>query len=308
MAFGTFDSICKEVGFPICSVIGRANATLSFERGVLPLCYARPVEIANTMIFQMANAFVHFGAIVVFLIIIFNVKSKYTAIGRSEFYSFICLNLVLLIFSLVVDCGVSPPASSSFAYFVALQLGLTSAVCISLLYNGIVCFQYWEDGSKKSMWAHHFICFAWFAVTFVVAIVTFKAWTHDLDNRKTTAIFVVAYVMNAVILVMYVISQLILVFFALDSKWHLGAIALFTFFFVAGQLLTYLIGKKVCEGTQHYLDGLVVGSLGNLFAVMMVYKFWDMITAEDLEFSVANVEQGVPTFQQMEKRNSGYFY
>jgi len=41
---------------------------------------------------------------------------------------------------------------------------------------------------------------------------------------------------------------------------------------------------------------------------MMIYKFWDMITVDDLEFSVANVEHGVTAFGgDDEKRGSTIF-
>ena len=40
------------------------------------------------MIFQIGNAFVHFGGLIILLIIIFNVRAKYTAIGRKEMLFF----------------------------------------------------------------------------------------------------------------------------------------------------------------------------------------------------------------------------
>lgn len=308
MTFGSFTSICQKTNLPLCSVVGTANATSAFPVGIVSHCYARPVELANTMIFQVGNAFMHFGSLLVFLIIIFNIRSKYTAIGRSELLSYFYLNILLAIASLVVDCGVSPPLSGSYAYFVSLQLGMAAAVCISLLYNGIVCFQFWEDGLRKSLAGLWAVSFAWFATNFVVSLVTFKSWGGALDNRATTVLFVVVYVLNAVILAMYVVSQLILVFFALDSYWYLGAILLFTFFFVVGQVLLYVFNNQVCEGTGHYTDGKFFATVCNIFANMMVYKFWDMITTEDLEFSVANVEQGVNAFgDNNEKRYSLYF-
>lgn len=238
--------------------------------------------------------------------IIFNIRSKYTAIGRSELLSYYYLNIVLAICSLVVDCGVSPPSTSSYPYFVAVQLGVSSAVCMCLLYNGIVCFQFWEDGLRKSLLAMWVVTALWFVVNFIVALITFKSWGTSLNNRTTTTLFVVTYVLNAVILAVYVISQLILVFFALDSYWYLGAIFMFSFFFVVGQVLLYVFNNQICEGTSHYTDGKFFATVCNLFANMMVYKFWDMITTEDLEFSVANVEQGVAAFGDHEKRYSLY--
>ncbi|KAK6201415.1 chitin synthase III catalytic subunit [Scheffersomyces amazonensis] len=309
MTFGSFDEICLKTSLPLCSVLGSVNTTSTFQVGILPECYARSVELANTMIFQIGNAFVHFGGLGTFLIIIYNIRAKYTAIGRTEMLYFLYLLICLTISSLIVDCGVSPPSSSSYAYFVSLQLGFTSAVCACLLFNGLLCFQFWEDGTRKSMWTLRIVTFLWFAINFIVSIITFKSWGTSLDNRDTTALFIVSYIINAIILFFYVVSQIILVIFALDNYWPLGSIFLGVFFFVAGQIITYIFTIDICRGLSHYVDGLFFGSLCNIFSVMMIYKFWDSITTDDLEFSVANVEQGVHAFGggDDEKRHSGFF-
>lgn len=308
MAFGSFDHVCDKASFPLCSVLGAVNQTSFFSRGIVAECYARPVELANTMIFQIGNAFVHFGALVVTLIIIFHVRAKYTAIGRTEMLHFFYVFLALVVSLLVVDCGVSPPSSDSYAYFVAIQLGLVLAFCMSLLYNGLICFQFWEDGSRTSMWTLRGVSFGWFLANFFVALFTFKQWNTSLDDRKTMALFVLTYVLNAVLIAAYVVSQIVLVLFALNSYWPLGAILLGAFFFAAGQIIVYGFSTRVCEGAKHYVDGLFFASVCNIFAVMMIYKYWDMITTDDLEFSVAAVEQGVRTFGgEDEKRQSGFF-
>lgn len=295
MTFGHFDGICGKTSLPLCLVLGSVNSTSPFTRGVVPECYARSVELANTMIFQLGNAFIHFGSLVVLLIIIVNVRAKYTAIGRLEMLSFFYLMLGLVVSSLIVDCGVAPPLSTTYAYFVSLQIGFASAVCISLLFNGILCFQFWEDGSGKSIWSLRVIAVIWGAVNFILCLVTFKGW-GSLTNRSTVPLFVVTYILNALLLAAYVVSQIILVIFALDTYWPLGAIVLEVFFFVVGQVITYVFSQTICNKASHYIDGLFIGSLCNLFTVMMIYKFWDMITTDDLEFSVANVEQGVQAF------------
>ena len=309
MGFGSFEAICGKTGLPLCSVVAPlADHGLSyFSKGIVAECYSRPVELANTMIFQIGNAFIHIGTLIILLIIIFNVRSKYTAIGRSEMLSFFYLYMALTISSLVVDCGVSPPGSESYPYFVSLQLGLVSAVCICLLYNGILCFELWEDGSMLSRLGLHSICIAWFVVNFILSLATFKSW-GSLSNSDTTGVFVVTYILNAVILVAYVISQLSMVLFALKSYWNLGAIMLFSFFFIVGQLLVYVFNNEICNRLTHYVDGIFFGSMCNLFAIMMVYKYWDMITSEDLEFSVANMDGGVTQFTDLpEKTHSNLF-
>ncbi|RCK60688.1 Chitin synthase export chaperone [Candida viswanathii] len=287
MAFGSFDDICNKTALPLCSVVGAVNQSAFFQRGIVPDCYARSVELANTMIFQIGNAFVHFGGLLILLIIIFNVRAKYTAIGRKEMLYFLYLLIGLIVSSLIVDCGVSPPSSASYAYFVAVQIGIASAVCACLLYNGILYFQFWEDGTSKSMWGLRIVTFIWFAVNFIIALITFKHWNTALDFRRTTTMFVFAYVMNAVILAVYVVSQMILGVFALRNYWSLGAILLGIFFFVAGQVIAYGFSDQICRGAAHYIDGIFIASACNVFTFMMIYKFWDMITQDDLEFSVA---------------------
>ncbi|CAI5757357.1 unnamed protein product [Candida verbasci] len=308
MSFGSFDHICNKTALPLCSVVGAVNQTAFFQRGIVPDCYARSVELANTMIFQVGNAFVHFGGLIILLIIIFNVRAKYTAIGRAEMLQLFYLLIGLIVSSLIVDCGVSPPSSSSFVYFVSLQIGIASAVCSCLFYNGLLCFQFWEDGTRRSMWILRTICVVWFIINFIVSLITFKHWNTGLDYRKTTALFVVSYILNAIILLAYVVSQVTLVIFALDSYWPLGSICLGIFFFVAGQILTYVFSDQICRGASHYVDGLFFGSVCNVFTIMMVYKYWDSITNDDLEFTVANVEQGVHEFGDDEKRNSSMFF
>lgn len=306
--FGNFTTICERTSIPLCTVIGAVPGATVFEKGVIAPCYARPVELANTMIFQVGNAFVHFGGLLVLLLMLYNVNSKYTAIGRKEMLYFFYLIFALIVMSLVVDCGVSPPSSGSYPYFVAIQLGLASAVCAALLFNGIVYFQFWEDGTRKSMIWMYLITFCWFAVNFLVAIITFKSWGTSLNYDNTTGIMVVSFLLNGIIVVAYIVSQVVLVLFALRNFWLLGAISLGVFFFAAGQVLTYGFSQQICNGAKHYIDGLFFGSLCNVFAIMMVYKYWDMITSDDLEFSIANVEQGVNAFGYDEKRASSIYF
>ena len=308
MGFGSFESICNKTAFPLCLVVGSVDPKLDFARGIVPLCYARLVEIANTMIFQVGNAFVHFALLIVLLIIIFHVRSRYTAIGRREMLDFFYLCIGLVISTLVVDCGVSPHLLGSYAYFVAVQLGFAGSVCLCMLLNGLLCFQFWEDGLRTLVWLLRAALFGWFAVNFVVAIITFEGWGTSLNDRKTGAMFAISFLINAIIVFAYVVLQIVLVVFALRLYWLLGAILLGVFFFVVGQVITYAFSEQVCRGCSHYIDGTFFGLLCNLFAIMMIYKYWDMITVDELEFLVASVEHGVKTFGASDaKRSSGFF-
>ncbi|CEP21852.1 CHS7 [Cyberlindnera jadinii] len=302
MAFGDFNSLCHNTPLPLCQVV-KATTSEQFthlNEGIIPECYARPIDVANTVIFQIGNAFVNIGALVIMIIIIYNVRSKYTAIGRLEMLFFFYLILALIVATLVVDCGVSPPGTGSYPYFVALQLGLASASCWCLMICGFLGFRMWEDGTKKSMWFLRLSTLAFFILTFVISLITFNDWilNNTIDSEHTTGLFVVIYVFNAIFLAIYIVSQILLALLVIKNYWVVGVIGLAVASFIIGQVLMYACSKPICEGVNHYIDGLFFGSLCNLFSIMMLYKFWDMTTDDDLEFSISIDKDGAVLFAE----------
>src|SRR5277367_5985816 len=138
MAFGDFTSICQQSAIPLCALVGPTNP-ISNSASILPTCYARSIELANTIIFQTAVDFMHLIALGMTVIMILHVRSKFTAVGRKEITTFFYIYMCLTIFSLILDAGVVAPGPTGvYPYFVAIQCGLTSALCMCLLINGFV--------------------------------------------------------------------------------------------------------------------------------------------------------------------------
>lgn len=302
MSFGQFTGICNGTSLPLCQVVSPQTneVLLDLNAGILPKCYARPIELANTMIFQIGNAFVNIGALIILIIILYNIRSKYTAIGRLEMSIYYDIVLGLTISSLIVDCGVSPPGSGSYPYFVAIQLCLTSASCWCLMICGFLGFRFWEDGTRKSLYFIRISSFLIASITFIISILTFKEWIKNgsLDRTNTVGLFITVYILNAIFLFIYIISQIILALFILRNYWVLGVIALAVISFVVGQVIVYALSDPICQALNHYLDGIFFGSLSNLFAYMMLYKFWDMTTDDDLEFSISINKDGEVYYDQ----------
>lgn len=173
--------------------------------------------------------------------------------------------------SLILDSGVVPPGTAPYPYFVAVQNGLTSALCISLLINGFVGFQLYEDGTTLSVWLLRSVSFAFFIITGLVSLATFKSWA-GLGPTHTVGMFVVLYLVSGIALVVYAIMQVLLVVNTLQDRWPLGDIAFGAFFLVIGQVILYVFSTTICNAVQHYLDGLFFATICNLLAVMMVYK------------------------------------
>ena len=194
-------------------------------------------------------------------------------IGRKEIATFFYIYMLLTMTSLILDAGVSPPGSGSFPYLVAIQNGFASALCTCLLINGFVGFQLYEDGTRQSVWLIRGCSALMFLVSGAVSIFTFKD-KAGLGPQNTIGLFVVLYVFNAIAVLIYVVSQIILVANTLQDRWPLGDIAFGVFFFVVGQVLLYVFSDSICNGAQHYLDGLFFATMCNLLAVMMVYKVY----------------------------------
>ncbi|KAF2489692.1 chitin synthase export chaperone [Lophium mytilinum] len=284
MGFGDFHTICNKVSIPLCSVVGPPSG-LTGAVGIQAACYSRSIELANTIIFQAAADFMHILALTMTVVMIIHVRSKFTAVGRKEITSFFYIYMILTIFSLILDAGVVPPASGSYPYFVAAQSGLTSALLMCLMINGFVGFQLYEDGTTLSVWLLRLSSLAWFIIVGAISLLTFKGWA-GLGPTKTAALFVTLYIINAIFLFVYVVTQVILVVNTLQDLWPLGDIIFGVFFFVIGQVILYVFSDTICDHVQHYLDGLFFATICNLLGVMMVYKYWDSVTREDLEFSV----------------------
>ncbi|KAF2087789.1 hypothetical protein K490DRAFT_65069 [Saccharata proteae CBS 121410] len=283
MGFGDFTSLCLKAPIPLCSMVGPSSITGG--TGIQANCYARTIDLANTLIFESAADFMHILALIMTAIMIIHVRSKFTAVGRKEIITFFYIYMLLTVFSLILDSGVVPPGSGAFPYFAAAQNGLSSALCTSLLINGFVGFQLYEDGTTLSVWLLRLSSLVMFVISGAVSLLTFKGW-GGLGPNNTVGLFVVVYILNAICLLVYLVMQLMLVLNTLQDRWPLGHIFFGVFFFVIGQVILYVFSDTICDGASHYLDGLFFATICNLLGVMMVYKYWDSITKEDLEFSV----------------------
>lgn len=86
MSFRGFDTICQKAAIPLCSLVGPASS-ISGSTGIIPNCYARNIELANTIIFEGAAAFMHVIALFMTVIMILHVRSKFTAVGENIYIS-----------------------------------------------------------------------------------------------------------------------------------------------------------------------------------------------------------------------------
>ncbi|CAG8703450.1 2000_t:CDS:2 [Ambispora leptoticha] len=280
MSFGDFNRICETVALTVCPLVGA-------PQGIEPTCYSRNFDVAGTLIFQPATIIIHVIALIMTTIMIYHIKSKYTAVGRKEIVMFFYMYMILTFLELLLVSGIIPTASTLYPYFTAAHVGLITATFWCLLLNGFVGFQLTEDGTSTSLWSIRLSSLFVFAAVFFLATATFKGMAA-FNPLRPVALWIVLYVFNGAALAIYIACQIVLVLNTLDDRWPLGDIAFGISFYVVGQLILYMFSVKICDTAKHYIDGLFFGTICTLLAVMMVYKYWDSITKEDLEFSVGS--------------------
>ncbi|PWY98260.1 hypothetical protein BCV70DRAFT_165255 [Testicularia cyperi] len=280
-SFGSYDSVCDSIAMTVCPLLGDSGL------GLEPICYSRNVEINSTIIFQPATCFIHIAALIMTAIMVYHIRSKYTAVGRKEIVLFFYLYALSEILAIFLDSAIIPTYSQAYLYIAAVYVGLKTAIFWCLLINGFVGFQFAEDGTPKSLWFLRLSSLVLFGAGLFVSIATFKG-IAGMSPTKQTGLWVVELVFPLACVLIYVVSQVMLVLRTLDDRWPLGDITFGLFFFAAGLILMYGFGEQVCKAVKHYIDGTFFGTLCMLLAVMMVYKYWDSITKEDLEFSVGS--------------------
>src|SRR5690348_16687394 len=118
--------------------------------------------------------------------------------------------MILTCVSLVLDAGVIPSGNGAFPYFAAIQNGLASALCTSLLINGFVGFQLYEDGTFLSVWLLRIVTTVMFLISGAVSILTFKG-IGGLGPNNTVGVFVVTYLFSAIFIAIYIVMQVLLV-------------------------------------------------------------------------------------------------
>ncbi|KAI8388239.1 chitin synthase III catalytic subunit-domain-containing protein [Radiomyces spectabilis] len=275
-----FDGICQTVALSLCPLIGKYD-------GIEPVCYSRNVDLAGNLIFQPATLIIDIVAIIMTAIMIYHIRSKYTAVGRKEIVMFFYLYMVTVFLEMLLITGIIPTSSPVYPWFTAVHIGLISATFWCLLLNGFVGFQFAEDGTPLSLWSIRISSFVLFILVGFIAIATFQQ-IGPFSYSSPGALWVFYFIINGIAFIIYVISQIILVVNTLDDRWPLGDILFGTAFFIIGQVLMYVFSVVICDQVKHYVDGMFFGTICTLLAVMMVYKYWDSITKEDLEFSVGS--------------------
>lgn len=102
-------------------------------------------------------------------IMLFHVRSKYTAVGRKEIVLFFYIYMFVELLAIFLDSAIIPTAhqvypvskrlinraASDDQWFTAVYAGALGALYWCILINGFVGFQFHEDGTPMSLWVSY---------------------------------------------------------------------------------------------------------------------------------------------------------
>ncbi|KAK9721717.1 Chitin synthase, class 7 [Basidiobolus ranarum] len=270
--FGRFDELCNTLSLTVCPLVG-PTATRT-----VPVCYSRNLDVGGFLIFQPGSFAMYMVTLVMLFIMIYNIKVKTE--GNGDVLLFLHYNYD------IGDAAHRWNHTHRLKRLQAVHMGLTSATVWCLLLNGFVGFQWAEDGTPLSLWSMRISSLLILAMVTFISFATFENLFEVFDSTKPLALWIVYFFFNGAAMCIYFILQILLVVNTLDDLWPLGGIVFAAASFVAGQVILMLFSLEICESTSHYLDGLFLSVLCTLFAVMMIYKYWDSITRDDLEYTV----------------------
>ena len=104
------------------------------------------------LLFEPATLVIHVIALIMTAIMIFHIKSKYTAVGRKEIVLFFYMYAVSVILEFFLVSGIILTSLDAYKWFVAVYISWNMATLWCLLLNGFVGFQWAEDGTAMSLW------------------------------------------------------------------------------------------------------------------------------------------------------------
>ncbi|KAJ3114833.1 Chitin synthase, class 7 [Phlyctochytrium bullatum] len=200
----------------------------------------------------------------------------------TPFFYFYAASVIVDFFLL---SGLIDSTAQYYKYFVSAHVALVLATAWSLFVNAFVGFQWMEDGTILSVflvWGSSLLAGA---AGFLVSLFTFNN-SMGLSASKPMVLFIVYAIATVALVALYFLISFVLVIVAVSDKWPIFDLLVGLCFFAGGQAIQFLLGTRICDEVAHYIDGMLLGAIGTLLSVMMVYKFWDDITKEDFEFAV----------------------
>jgi hypothetical protein len=167
----------------------------------------------------------------------------------------------------------------------AIHIGFIVGFFVVLMLNGLVGYQFVEDGGALSVLG---TLLAGLLVTALVTIVSLDVPLDLIGNTvsnipyNSSTLYGLYLVFPLILVIMYTILMTVLVVRNLGDQKPLINLFAALAFFVLSLVFTFAINTDICNSSKGAVNGTVFASVFNLVAVIFVYRFWDAITEGNL--------------------------
>ncbi|RKP10669.1 chitin synthase III catalytic subunit-domain-containing protein [Thamnocephalis sphaerospora] len=276
--FGKF-GLCETAGYPLCRVFSdvrpRCNVqdyTASFPQSAdLGKCRATTAWRSNRLL---------------------TTHRKYAAVGRKEMYIMFGFLAVTSVFQIINSAGFAGNDKTG-KILVSVQAGLAVGTFWTLLMNGIVGFQFVEDGTLPSTigvfgsGAVVAIVTAFFSVDASLNL-TSLAEKAQQSNPESLALWILYFIVPLACAALYLVLQIVLVLRLLGTRKPLLMLLIAFVAMVMAQVFYILVSNPICAGTDGIIDGSFAATILTGVAAIFLYNYWDSITEDEWdEFGTA---------------------
>ena len=269
----SFNGICSKVALSLCSVYGETQE-------FIPDCYARNAEGAGRkLIFNPSTLFLHIIVVLSIAFMIYQTNFKQWGPSRKQMLLIMSLYLVSIFLDFLLLSHFIPTTSKAFGVFVGFQIGTWCALFWSVLVLGMMPLFNIEDLRIMS-----YVTTA--IIGLVVSIISILTALNSgpFKSKTPTLVFVFFVVLNVVFVALTLCSQVYVVLVKTTDRYLLGVLGFGLVFFTLG-IIMLVASTSICNSSSgHYLDGIFLSTIFNLLTMMMVYKYWDSLNQQEVEF------------------------
>ncbi|KAJ2698272.1 hypothetical protein H4R19_005607 [Coemansia spiralis] len=178
------------------------------------------------------------------------------------------------------------PSGQTNRWLGVVNVALVVSFFWALFFFGTVGFQIMSDGSLKSMLSLLGSTTVIMVVMGYICADTAFGISSGLkpkpsDMWHSPGVFTIYLVLPLVSIAIFAVLQSIVVFRFLSARRPLAWLASAFLCFAAGQAILFAASKKMCNETNHRIDGAFFATLLDTAAVASVYGFWSAITVDD---------------------------
>ncbi|KAG6877154.1 hypothetical protein C0993_009912 [Termitomyces sp. T159_Od127] len=314
--FGDFGPLCTSVpSYPWCNLfyrqlvrtgnaavlVGASASPSTAGVGVNPKCFIAPTfSDPPPHLGNIANYVACAVSFFVTLGLIWLVHRRRAAVGRIELRTLLAVYAVTLPLNAITTGSFIRQGSTALVVLTAIHAGFVVAFFWGLLANAIVATQIVEDGTWSSLLPYTIFSVLLFALGTYLALDTALGATNTIggassppQSLRSISLFVVLSIWPLLCALLYLVLMAYIVIKVLREYRPMIFYGLAAVLFVLGQLAWFLLGRVLCNASNHRIDGSFLATVLETAAIVVLFFAWRSITEGACASSFYHPTQGV---------------